>query len=83
MVSEVSVVFDDDEPEGLGALTILLGQACSGYEMGTVVTALLYLLADCAAQSNVPKHEFLAQAYESLSNLYDDMENSNGNRSHN
>lgn len=80
---EASLVVEDDEPEGLGILTVLLGQTCAGYEMGTVVTSLLYLLADCAAQSNVPKHEFLAQAYESLSNLYDDMENSNGNRSHN
>ena len=80
---EVSVVFDDDEPEGLGALTVMLGQTCSGYEMGTVVTALLYLLADCGAQSGVPKHEFLAQVFESLSNIYADMENTDGSRSHN
>jgi hypothetical protein len=73
----------DDEPEGLSALVIELGTVCSGYEMGTVVTALLYLLADCAAQSDVPKHEFLAQAYESLDNLYDDMENDNGSSTYN
>jgi hypothetical protein len=73
----------DDEPEGLGALVVELGTVCSGYEMGTVVTALLYLLADCAAQSDVPKHEFLAQAYESLDNLYDDMENDNGSSTYN
>lgn len=80
---EVSLVMEGDEPEGFGTLTVLLGQTCSGYEMATVVTSLLYLLADCGAQSNVPKHEFLAQAYESLSNLYDNMEIGNGNRSHN
>lgn len=83
MVTDVSLSFDGDEPEGLGALTIMLGQTCAGYEMSTVVTALLYLLADCAVQSNVPKAEFLAQAYESLSNVYDDMENPDASRRHN
>ena len=83
MVTSTSLTFDDDEAEGFGALTIMMGQVCSGYEMGTVVTTLLYLLADCAAQSGVPKHEFLAQAYESLSNLYDSMEDNNGRSTHN
>lgn len=77
------VIEEYDEPEGLSALVIELGTICSGYEMGTVVTALLYVMADCAAQSNVPKHEFLAQTYESLSNLYDDMENEDGRSTHN
>ena len=77
------VIEEYDEPEGLSALVIELGTICSGYEMGTVVTALLYVMADCAAQSNVPKHEFLAQTYESLSNLYDDMENEDGLSTHN
>lgn len=83
MVMEVNLGFDGDTSEGLGALTVMLGQTCSGYEMGTVVTALLYLLADCAVQGNIPKHEFLAQVFESLSNIYTDMENTDGSRSHN
>lgn len=73
--------------DDLDTLTITLGQACSGYEMGEVVTTLLYLLSDCAVQSGVPKHEFLAQAYESLSNFYDEInseeDNTNGNCSYN
>lgn len=83
MVMEVSLELDGDEPEGLGALTIMLGQTCSGYDMSTVMTSLLYVMTDCAVQGNIPKHEFLAQAYESLSNFYDMMEGTNGRCTHN
>lgn len=74
---------DDDEPEGLGTLIIDIGAACTGYEVGTVMTALLYFLVDCAAQGDVPKHEFLAQAYESLDNLFENKENDNGRSTYN
>jgi hypothetical protein len=83
VVTEVSLDFDGDEPEGLGALTIMLGQTCSGYEMGTVVTSMIYILTDCAIQGGIPKHEFLAQAYESMSNIYDMMEGNDGRCTHN
>lgn len=61
-----SLELEGDTPEGLGALTIMLGQTCSGYNMGTVVSALMYLLADCAKQADVPTDQFVAEAYVAL-----------------
>lgn len=83
MVMEVSLELEGDNSEGLGALTVMLGQACSGYGAGTVVSALMYLLVDCGTQHNIPKAEFLAEVYNYLSDLYDDMELNNGNSTYN
>lgn len=67
----------DDEPEGLSTLIIQLGPVLTGHEVGTVITALLYVIADCAVQGEVPKAELLAGVHESLNKLYDEG-NSNG-----
>lgn len=69
----------DDEPEGLSTLIVQLGPVLTGHEVGTVITALLYVIADCAVQGDVPKAELLAGVHESLNQLYD--EGSNDGRS--
>jgi hypothetical protein len=72
----------DDIEENV-ELMVGIGELCEGHEMHVVIVALLDLIAGCAVQCNIPKQEFLAQAYESLSRLYDDMtENENGNSTH-
>ena len=64
-------------------LLVGIGQLCEGHEMHVVIISLLDMVTDCAVQCNIPKEEFLAQAYQSLSNLYDDMtETDNGNSTH-
>lgn len=83
MVTTVNLDFDGDDDDGTGALTMMVGQLCNGYTASTVMCAMMYIMADCAVQSHVPKAEFLARVYEDLGNYYDDMGGNDGRSTHN
>jgi len=72
----------DDFKENV-ELMVDIGQLCEGHDMHVVIVALLDLIAGCAVQCNIPKEEFLAHAYETISRMYDEMtENEDGNSTH-
>lgn len=74
---------EDEAAEAVAELVTRLGPVCSGYEVGTVITAILHVMADCAVQGNIPKHEFLADVHEALAILLDKEENDNGSSAYN
>lgn len=84
------MVIDDEYDDRYSYLTIALGQQCSGHKMATIIPAMISIMADCAVQSGIPKQLFLAQVYETLSNMYDSIiesedqeEETNGRSSYN
>jgi len=70
---------DDD----IDNLTEALGEACTGYELSTVLTALTYLTADACIQSEASEDVFLQRFILSFANAIDQLkEENNGNSTH-
>lgn len=71
------------ENDEVNNLTEALGEACTGYDLGTVLTALTYLIADACTQSNMNESLFLITFNKHLIEAINELtENDNGNGTH-
>lgn len=69
--------------DDVDALIAAVGEACSGYEMSTVLTALTYMVADACIQSGLGEDVFLTQFNKVLVETITDLEGfSDGNCTH-
>ena len=59
-----------------------IGEACSGYKLCTIIEALVLILADCGRQTELSQQAFTADVYQNINEIYNEMENNNGNSTH-
>ena len=71
------------DSDDIDNLTEALGEACTGYELSTVLTALTYLTADACIQSEMGEDMFLTHFIKHLREAINELtENDNGNSTH-
>ena len=72
-----------DSDDDLENLTEELGGAYTGYELGTVLTALTYMVADACVQSELDEGMFLTHFNKHLMEAINELkDHDNGNSTH-